>query len=126
MTIANVKTALTASMLWLLANVVGICLYLIFQFWLLAPRSEGEALNGIDEKFYWICAGLPILIFFLILNSIWLRLIVMHGRSGGSWLALSVWLLMCAGWLVDVFGFNDIGLVMLNIFADMVDGRAWK
>jgi hypothetical protein len=122
MTIKNIKSDLAVSLLWLLANFIGIGLYLLFEYWILSPRPEGEELNGIDEKAFWVMTAFPVLILFLALNAIWLISIFRSGRSGWSWPPLFAWLLMCSAWALAIFGYSNIGIVMLQLFKEMIVG----
>ena len=38
------KTVLKNSQFWLLANILGVCVYLLLESWILTPRSEAESL----------------------------------------------------------------------------------
>jgi hypothetical protein len=121
-----VKTPLKISILWLIANFIGISAYLLFECWLLAPHPEVGPQNGIDQKVAWLFTAFPVLILFIILNIIWFISTIRSGRPSGWWTPLPVWLLAVSAWVVAIFGYSNIGITMLSLFIDMIDGRAWK
>jgi hypothetical protein len=110
---------------WLLANAGGVIFYLMLEFWLLAPRSEADELNGIDVISFWLATNFPLLVSFIIADGVWLRRIIKGGQAGRQWRALSLWLLVCFIWMAVILC-NGITLKLLGIAVDMIDGRAWK
>ncbi len=119
------KATLKDSRIWLLANILGVCVYLLLESWILAPRSEAESLNGIDVGYFWLTRECPILVVFLLLNLTWLSLIIKRGRSSKNWHPLVIWVLVCLMWGAAFLTYG-VGIGILKIIVDMIDGRAWK
>ena len=84
---------------WLLVNALGIAIYLSLESWILAPRPEAEALNGIDQIYFWLTRNLPLLIVFIVLNVIWLIRIWRRTDPSNMWPFRS-WLLVCLAWAI--------------------------
>ncbi len=118
------RMVLSESVFWLPVNALGIGIYLAFESWILAPRSEENALNGIDEISYWLTLDLPVLIICFILNVIWLIRISRRSNSskkGQVW----TWLLTCLAWIIALL-YHGFIIKILWILMMMIDGQAWK
>lgn len=119
----NIKTALIGSRFWLLANVLGICAYLLIEFWILAPRSEAESLNTTDVIHLWLITECPLLVAFLILNLVWMGVTIKRWFSNKSWQPLVAWSVVCLAWGVTLFAYG-IAIGMLKVLIMMADRGA--
>jgi hypothetical protein len=70
--LVTVVDALRKEIRWIAANVVCMLAPIIFECWLESPRSEWDALNGIDVWCTWMIWILPFLALIFIANIIWL------------------------------------------------------
>jgi uncharacterized membrane protein SirB2 len=109
---------------WLLANALGIAIYLSLESWVLAPRSEAEALNGIDQIYFWLTRNLPLLVVYLVLNVIWLIRIRSRSDPSNKW-PFRNWLLVCLAWAIALI-YHGLTVKILKILIAMIDGKAWK
>lgn len=100
-------------------NILGILVYLLLEAWILAPRLEAEALNGIDDLFFWLTKEGPLLVGFLIINAIWLTAIIKINCSGRNWQTFFVWLSICLMWFGALFIRGSaliVGNILIKIF----------
>jgi hypothetical protein len=104
----NLKTWLG----WLLANVIGVFIYLHAESWILAPRSERNSINIFDIISYYVTLESPLLFAFTVYNLIWLIFVVKHWRSNRDWQTLAFWFFVLFVWVVVVFG-RGIGRIFL-------------
>ena len=81
-----------------------------------------ESLNGIDVICFWLTREFPLLVFFFILNIIWLVRIFRQRHLKGKWLSFSVWLLTCFAWSFSLFAYG-IAIAFLRLLFDMVVSR---
>lgn len=109
---------------WLLANALGIAIYLSLESWVLAPRSEAEALNGFDQIYFWLTRNLPLLIVYLVLNVVWLIRIRRRSDPSNKWQFRS-WLLVCLAWAIALI-YHGLAVKVLKMVIAMIDGKAWK
>ena len=79
---------------------MGLYLYLASALWVY-PGTEGEP-GGPGDAFYWFFALLPILVIYLIVNSIALVAIVRRMRTTGKKTPLLIWLVVVLLWLSTV------------------------
>jgi len=106
--IFRLKVAFKAQKTWLLVNALGICIYAMFEACILAPRSEAESFNGIDQIFFWYATQMPVLFIFCALNLVWLITIIKKGFSKEQWTSLVIWLFAFSAWAIVfcAFGFG--------------------
>jgi hypothetical protein len=104
---------------WLLANACGLVAYLLWELWLLAPRPEAEALNGISAISSWLTINFPLLVSFSIANLIWLSLIIKSGRSKRQRKTLAIWLAVCFVWLAALW-YDGIATRVFVVVIDMI------
>jgi len=90
------------SSLWVFVNVAGIATYLKLAsaLWVF-PGEEGTP-GGPGDAFYWLFYIVPLLIAFLILNSVALFFIVRRPQATGKKLALNLWRIVAVLWLATV------------------------
>jgi hypothetical protein len=110
----DMKMAFRHSPAWLLANAVGMCSYLLFEFWLIAPRPAELEMNGITQKYLWQIIAFPILILFFGLNNVWVVFIIRCRHSKVRWIPLYIWLLSCLAW-IGVICINGTAFQMYRI-----------
>ena len=93
---------LRRSSLWVFVNVAGMAAYLKLAsaLWVL-PGEEGTP-GGPGDAFYWLLYLAPLLIAFLILNSVALFLIVRRPQTSRRRIALNLWRIVAALWLGTV------------------------
>lgn len=122
-TVLNLKAQARDALFWILANAVGICIYLTFEFWISLPRSEEDSFNSFDITFFWFVAELPVLMLFLIVNLIWLNRLISKGRHSRNWQPMIIWSLVGLGWVcaASVFG---IAIRILTVIAPILIKRA--
>jgi hypothetical protein len=77
-----ISGAIKSSRLWLFVNIAAILFYGGIEVWLRTPRSEEEALGGVDQKLYWLLLACPILFITFIANAVWLIRIASAARNG--------------------------------------------
>ena len=82
-----------------MANVAGMAAYLKLAsaLWVL-PGEEGTP-GGPGDAFYWLRYLVPLLVAFLILNSVALFLIVRRPQTAGRKVALNLWRVVAVLWL---------------------------
>jgi len=113
----SLKIALISECGWLLVNGFGMGVYLFMEHWILAPRPEPEAFNGIDVLHFWFTKELPLLTGFLVLNLIWLAFILRRNCSHFQRRPkLIVWTLVGLVWLGSLFPYG-IATQVVRIFA---------
>lgn len=115
------KAAFKGLRAWLMANATILCLYLVFEFWLLDPRPESEAFNGITEKFLWCVVALPLLVISLGINIFALILVLKRVLFEKRWASLMLWLLVCVAWVGALF-LNGTALQMLSLLTQRSNG----
>lgn len=101
------KSILNEQIFWLLANALGIVIYLSLDSWIVAPRLKGDEFNGIDQFFFWIKGNLPILMLYLLLNVIWLIRIKRHYINSNKW-PLRALIFTCLIWSVALIYYGFI------------------
>ncbi len=100
----RLKITLISECGWLLVNGFGLGAYLFMEHWILAPRPESEAFNGIDVLYFWFTKELPLLVGFLVLNFIWLAFVLKRNRvSSQKRPKLVIWILVGSIWFVSLF-----------------------
>ena len=93
---------LRRSFLWVFVNVAGMATYLKLAsaLWV-APGEEGTP-GGPGDAFYWLLYLVPLLIAFLILNSVALFFMVRRPQTTGKKPALNLWRIVAALWLATI------------------------
>jgi hypothetical protein len=69
---SSLKMVLKSVRLGLVLNALGLGVYFAMEFWIMMPRPEEDAFNGIDVLHFWFTRELPLLVILLILNLLWL------------------------------------------------------
>jgi hypothetical protein len=100
---------------WLLSNLLGICLYLMIQYYIVVPRPEGDELNGIDQIYIWMVFALPLLVIVFALDVVWLGAIIKQRSKDGNPQRLIEWLVVCVIWAIVIFTYG-IALRVLEVF----------
>jgi len=99
----NVVTLVKTNWIWLIANVVGISIFLIIESALLTvsapPNEPPSGSNGISFVYWWFVLDIPLLVVFTLLNIVWLIRILDLERSNRHFVA---WLLVCLAWLCAI------------------------
>ena len=110
--------------IWLLLNAFGIVIYLWLESQILAPRPEGESLNGIDQIHLWVTTNFPVLVIFFLLNLVWLirSQKPIAGAVAKQWY---FWSFVVGGWVVALL-YRGLVVKILCILILMISGRAWK
>jgi hypothetical protein len=121
----TVVDALRKEIGWIIANLVVMSVPIIFECWLELPRSELDALGGIDVWCTWMIWVLPFLALIFAVNIIWLVQVLRLNRGLARRRALVAWFLVCCLWLVP-FWINPVTPYCLRIVVDMIDGRAFQ
>ena len=109
---------------WVTANLLGMVAPILFEVWLLTPRSELDAPAGIDVICAWITSVFPFLLAILIVNAIWLTKIWWPNRQRARRQAFGAWLLICCLWLIPLC-LNNLFFGLLGELIWMIDGEAW-
>ena len=122
MTSTASSSTLKNSLYWLIANALGMCIYLAAESYELAPRPQYQELSGLDIICFWLSKELPLLCVFLVSNIVWLTLIIKNRRLTGNRKPLRVWILVCLLWVAIVFS-HGMGIEMLQVLANMVIRR---
>ena len=120
----TVVDALKKEIWWIAANLICMLAPILFEWWLLLPRSEWDALNGIDIIGTWILKVLPFLTVIFIVNIIWLTQIWRRNRELARRQAFGTWLLVFCLWLVPIC-LNNLFFGLLRELIRMIDGEAW-
>ena len=122
MVFSNIKSALRESRFWLLANALGISIYLLVQYGIMAPRPEWDELNFVDIFFYWLSYGVPIIVVSMIVDLVWLILIIKNRSLCQNWISqIEVWLLVCLAWGIALFAY---GLTLPSLKIIVISLRA--
>ena len=121
----TVVDALKKEIGWIAANLVSMLAPIVFEWWLELPRSEWDALNGIDAWCTWMIWVLPFLASIFIADIIWLVQVLRLNRGLGRRRGFGAWLLVCCLWLVP-FCVNPVTPYCLRIVIDMIDGQAFR
>lgn len=105
------------AILMFIINLVVIGLFLISEAAIIAPRPEGDELNGIDEKLMWLATSFPLLILGIVGVSGWIVfLLKKRNRSSLPW---SLWAISVLGWMAAVLGYGSFAADMFNFFKMM-------
>jgi len=91
---------------WFLANLLGIGTYLAIQYSILAPRTEGYELNGIDQIAIWADFALPLLVLVSTLNIVWLARVVKQRLQEGNRQRFVEWLVVCIVCGVTIYSYG--------------------
>ena len=114
----NSKQALKNATCWLIANALGVCVYLMLEVSFYLPRPEEYAFNGVDMIYFWVTEELPVLIIMSIVNITWLIRIFQKGLSPGlKKSSLRIFMLVLLSWIVALFSFG-IGPHLIKFFLD--------
>lgn len=109
---------------WVLINALGVAVYLLLEAWILAPRSEGEALNGIDQIYFWLTRMLPVLIVIGVVDVIWAIRIARGSSPLRKW-QFSWWLIVCLAWGVALC-YNGLAVKVARVTCMVTTGAARK
>lgn len=101
---------------WVLVNAIGIAAYLLLEGSILASRSEGESLNGIDQIYFWFTRMLPVLVVVGVVDVIWAARIFRGSSPLRKW-GFGWWLIVCFAWCVALV-YNGFAIkIALVVFA---------
>jgi len=119
-----VLDALRREIRWVTVNLIGMLVPILFEVWLMTPRSEIDSLNGIDVLGAWIIKVFPFLVAIFIVNVIWLIQVWRRNRGLSRRRSVGTWLVVCCLWLVPLC-LNPVALRMLWLVTGIIDGQAW-
>lgn len=80
--------------LLVIANFIGMSLYLYFSSFLWAPASQKGLVGGPGDPFLWGISAFPVLLFCFIMNLIWAIALFVQMRRNMNWSGLLMWILM--------------------------------
>jgi hypothetical protein len=81
---------------WVLANIVGIGIYLYFASGIWPVPDDTDLAAG--TPIVWGLTVFPAFLLCSLMNIVWLTLIVSGGRRGKGWLSMRAWLLVVISW----------------------------
>lgn len=88
----------------------------MIQYFILAPRTEGYELNGIDQITIYVEFALPLLLIVLVLNIVPLGAVIKQRRQDGNRQRFIEWMIVCIIWGVAIFtygiAFNILEIVI--------------
>ena len=93
---------LRRSSLWVFVNVAGMAAYLKLASALWVFPGEKGTPGGPGDAFYWLIYLVPLLVAFLIFNSVALFFIVRRPQASGRRVALNLWRVVALLWLGTV------------------------
>jgi hypothetical protein len=120
----SVVDALRKEIRWVIANLVGMSVPIVFEVWLTMPRSEWDSIGGIDAIVAWTTKVFPFLTVIFIVNAIWLIQIWRSSDRLERRRALGAWLLVCCLWLVPL-SLNPVFFGLFGEVIRMISGEAW-
>ena len=104
-----------ASSKWILTNLLGIVIYLVVESWILfRPKEIAGDEDGIGDVYLWIIREFPILVAFLLINTIWLKAILTNALHPNRRSQFGIWLLMCLVWGCALI-YRGTAVIMLKI-----------
>ena len=109
---------------WVLINALGVTAYLLLEAWILAPRSEGETLNGIDQIYFWITRMLPVLVVVGVIDVIWAVCIARSKSPLRKW-QFRWWLIACFAWALALC-YNGLAVKVARVTFLVTTGEARK
>jgi hypothetical protein len=122
------KAAAKTSIHWIVANLIGMFVYLLFERLALAPRSEPNmepASSQVLNLMVLLCFFVSLFVF----NLIWLISVIKRLHSDRTGQPLVIWLAVNVLWgitlALPIFGYS-FAIGILKILIGMIDGSAWK
>jgi hypothetical protein len=120
----KVSDALRKEIGWVIVNLAAMLVPVLFEVWLIAPRSQWDSLNGIDVLVMWVFTVFPLLAVIFIVNIIWLIQVWRRNHGRPRQRAFGTWLLVCCLWLVPLC-LNPDAFRVLWLIKRMIDGPTW-
>jgi hypothetical protein len=122
-TVLNVLEAVRQEIVWLTFNLIGLLAPILFEGWLIMPRSEWDSSHGIDVTYAWTIYVFPVLVAVFVLNLTWLTVIWLRHHGTKLRTSIGVWLLASSVWLIPLC-FSPVFCGLIELMIRLIDDGA--